>query len=80
MHIPISIQIKLLRLLNNIDQPELCKATGINRQYLSIIENGHRPPTPTEQATLEAFFGITFEDAGTHFAALRRVVPAGDPI
>jgi transcriptional regulator with XRE-family HTH domain len=41
----IGARIKSFRKLNNISQIELAEATGYNKKTISLLENGHRPPT-----------------------------------
>lgn len=41
----VGVNLRDLRLLNNISQEDLSLNTGLDRSYISMIENGKRNPT-----------------------------------
>ena len=47
------MDMRVARLIANIKQLELQKATGINQSRISAIENGHVKPSANEKSRLE---------------------------
>lgn len=62
MNIRFSNKLKALRALHDMQQKDLCEASGINRNLIVAFERGNAIPGPEQLADLEQVFGIRFNE------------------
>lgn len=55
-------EFKTFRLMHNLSQEQLSKATGISQQAISFWEQNKRTPNMDDCITLADFYGITLDE------------------
>ena len=53
--------LKLLRIENNVTQPQLATAIGVSNGLISLWENGLREPTMSNLIVLAKFFHVSID-------------------
>ena len=60
--VKIFFSVRYLRQVNNVTQAELAEAVGVDRAYLSLIENGKRKANPELLHKIADYFELTVEE------------------